>query len=106
MEEGNFMVTVMIERRCKPGKQEELRKLSAQLRSEVMFFPGFFSGHTLVSVYNPLTFLTVHEWMNIKDWDVWKNTPERKEVIRKINELLDEPQKESVYMLTDLAVAP
>ena len=41
------MVRVIIERRCRPGKEAELETLLVELRTRAMRQPGYISGETL-----------------------------------------------------------
>lgn len=100
------MVTILTERRCKPGKEEEFKKLSLELRAKVIFASGFYSAETLRSTDDPLLFLIIHTWMSVEQWEAWRNSPVRQEVIRNIEALLVETEKDSVFQPTDLAEAP
>jgi heme-degrading monooxygenase HmoA len=91
------MVRVIIERRCQPNKELELETLLVELRSKVVRLRGYVSGETLRSVDDPSLWLVISTWLDAELWKAWENSPERKEVITKIERLLVAPAKTSVF---------
>ncbi|MFB0559207.1 MAG: antibiotic biosynthesis monooxygenase [Dehalococcoidales bacterium] len=91
------MVRVIIERRCQPNKEAELDKLLVELRSKGVQQRGYVSGETLQSVDDPLLRLVISTWLDAELWKVWKNSPERRQMIAKIERLLVAPEKISVF---------
>lgn len=90
------MVRVIIERRCQPNKEAELEKLLVELRSKAMWQRGYISGETLQSVDAPSLWLVISTWLDAELWKVWENSPERQEMVTKIELLLVVPEKVSV----------
>lgn len=90
-------VKVIIERRLKEGKEEELAQLLRQLRAKALLASGYISGQTLRSVDDPRLYVVISTWKSLDDWRKWENDPERKEIQRKIEELLEEPAKFRIF---------
>ncbi len=90
------MVRVIIERRCQPNKEAELEKLLVELRSKAMWQRGYISGETLQSVDAPSLWLVISTWLDAELWKAWENSPERQEMVTKIEQLLVVPEKVSV----------
>lgn len=91
------MVRVIIERRCQPNKEPELETLLVELRSKVVRLRGYVSGETLRSVDDPSLWLVISTWLDAELWKAWENSPERQEVVTKIERLLVAPTKTSVF---------
>jgi len=90
------MVRVIIKRRCQPNKEVELEKLLVELRSKAMWQRGYISGETLQSVDAPSLWLVISTWLDAELWKTWENSPERQEMVTKIEQLLVVPEKVSV----------
>lgn len=90
-------VKILIHRRIKPGKEEELSQAVREIRSKAMNAPGFISGETLRSVEDPSVHLVISTWKTLEDWNRWINTPERKAFEQRISAILAEPTKISPY---------
>lgn len=86
-------IKVIIERRIKEGKEEELGQLLRQLRAKALMAPGYISGQTLRSVDDPRLYVVISTWKSLEDWRKWEQDPERNELQAKINQLLEEPAK-------------
>ena len=91
------MIKVVMERRSSPDKGEELKKLLEELRSKALQRNGSYSFETLRSVDDHSVWLTIASWTFAEEWETWKNSPERQEIINKMVPLLSEPAKESVF---------
>ncbi len=92
------MIKVIQERRCKPGNEEELKKLLEELRSRAFVQRhGSYAWETLRSVDDPSVWLVIALWTPLEEWKAWQNSPERQEIINKIEPLLLEPARESVF---------
>lgn len=70
---------VLIKRRFKKGKEEEIHSLLRKFRGRAMHQPGYVSGETLVDVADIQKSLVIATWKRLDDWNAWKNNPERKE---------------------------
>jgi len=90
-------VKVIIERRLKEGKEGGLAQLLRQLRAKALLASGYISGQTLRSVDDPRLYLVISTWKSLEDWRNWEEDPERNELQRKIDELLEEPAKFRIF---------
>lgn len=93
------MVRVIIERRCRPDKEEELENLLIELRSKAMQQRGFISGETLKSVDDPMLWLVVSTWLDDDMWKAWENSPTRRDTMNKMEPLMFVPEKISIFNL-------
>jgi heme oxygenase (mycobilin-producing) len=91
------MVSVIIERHCKPGKTADLEKYIYDLRMEAIPMRGFSSGQTLQSVNDPNFYLVISTWFSQELWDTWYNSAARHKMSRQINALLSSPEKVTVF---------
>lgn len=90
-------IKVIIERRIKEGKEEELGQLLRQLRAKALLAQGYISGQTLRSIDDPRLYLVISTWKSLEDWRRWEQDPERNELQAKVNELLEEPPKFRIF---------
>lgn len=90
-------VVVIIQRVAKAGKQEEVFELVKQLRARAVLQPGYLSGETFFSPTNP-THLILSRWRSLKDWRAWESSPERREILAKMEPLLVAPAVTDVYL--------
>ena len=87
------MVRVIIERRPKQGKEREMWTLLHELRKQGLPRPGYISGETLMGHDDPSLWVVIATWLSAEHWQAWVNSPERKELITKIEPLLAAPVK-------------
>ena len=90
-------VKILIQRKIKPGKENELAEAIREIRSEAMHARGFVSGETLRSAENSAIHLVISTWKSIEDWNNWVNTPERQAFQKRIDGILAEPAKIRTY---------
>lgn len=93
------MVTVIIKRRCRPGKEADLEKAILELRGGAMQQRGYISGETLRSADDPSVWLVISTWTSADLWRTWENSHERREMESKMASLLIQPQEVSVFSL-------
>lgn len=91
------MVRVVVERHCKPDKDEELERLLVELRSTVVKQRGYVSGETLRSIEDPSFWLVLSTWLDVNLWEAWEASAERQEVNKSVEPLLTQPEKVSVF---------
>jgi len=90
-------VKILIQRKVKPGKEEELNEIVRELRTKAMHAEGFISGETLRSIEDPSVHLVISTWKNIDAWNAWIESPERKALQEEVDAVLAEPTKMSPY---------
>jgi heme-degrading monooxygenase HmoA len=97
-EEGN-MIRVMIERRCLPGKEDELRNLIQEVRSDAVRRLGYITGETLRASDNPLHFLIISTWTTIEAWKAWESDRRKSFLIDgMMDSLLSEPEVVRIFI--------
>jgi len=90
-------VKILIQRKVKPGKEEALNDIVRELRSKAMYAEGFISGETLQSMANPSMHLVISTWKSIGAWNKWLKGTYRKEIKKKMKEVLVGPEKMTPY---------
>jgi len=81
-------VKILIQRKVKRGKEEELNQIVRELRLKAMYAEGFISGETLRSIQDPSIHLVISTWKSIEDFKKWLNTSYRKEIKKKIKTVI------------------
>jgi quinol monooxygenase YgiN len=94
-------VKILIQRRIKPGKQDQLGEAIKDIRPKVVQAQGFISGETLRSIEDPSLHLVISAWKSIDGWNSWLNSAERKAFEDAIAPVLTEPETISTYQ-TDI----
>jgi heme-degrading monooxygenase HmoA len=87
----------MIERKCQPGKEKQLRDLLLELRSAGMRQRGYISGETLREADNPSVFMVVSTWITRDAWKVWQTSRQRLLIEDMMNSLLTDARKVRVF---------
>jgi quinol monooxygenase YgiN len=90
-------VRILITRKFKQKHIEEAYRLLLELRSLVTLRQGYISGETLISADDPHEVLVISTWTNLKKWEDWVQTEKRKEYHRKLEPLLEAPERTKVY---------
>jgi len=83
-------VTVIIKRKWKVDKPEELLSLLTELRSRAKKQPGYISGETLKSLNSPQDFVVISKWETDDDWKKWLNNKERRDVQGEVDSMIGE----------------
>lgn len=91
------MIKVVIERRCRPGTENEMERLLVELRTKAIHQRGYVSGETLKSVDDPSLWLVLSSWLDVNLWKAWQESAERQEIASKMEPLLITPEKVSVF---------
>ena len=99
------IVRVIIERRCRPGKEADLERLLVELRTRAIRQPGYVSGetlrgHTLRTVGDSSLWLVISTWADAGAWQKWEMMPERLEIESKIEPLLVVPAEVTILKVT------
>lgn len=74
------MVRVMIETKCQPGKEEQLRDLLKELRSAAVKQKGYICGETLREVDDPSIFFIISTWIKLESWREWLTSRQRSSI--------------------------
>lgn len=93
------MIRVLIERRCLPGKEDELRNLVQEVRSDAVRRLGYISGETLRAADNPSHFMIISTWTTIDAWKAWESDRRKSFLIDgMMDSLLSEPEIVRVFI--------
>ena len=93
------MIRVIVERHLKEGKREDLIPLLIELRMAALRQPGYISGETLTKAEDPSTITVLSTWRSLKEWQAWEKTEARKKIYQKIEPLLRDKPKVSIYQI-------
>jgi len=90
-------VKILIQRKIKPGKENEFGKALRELRSKAIHAQGYISGETLCSIEDPSLHLVISTWNTLEDWNRWANSAERKAFQKRTDVMLDGPTNVTPY---------
>ena len=88
--EAEMPVHVVIKRKFKMNRPEELLPLMAQLSQRAKEQAGYISTDTLQSTDNPEDYLDVSKWETEEHWQEWFASRERRNIQGKIDSLIGE----------------
>ncbi|HYA90008.1 MAG TPA: antibiotic biosynthesis monooxygenase family protein [Thermodesulfobacteriota bacterium] len=89
---------IIIDRRVKKGKVLDFLKLLEELRKKALGAKGYISGETLQASDDPYNLIVISTWHNADEWKDWEKNPERTEIHDKIEKLMVEPTRVTVYV--------
>ncbi len=92
-----MIVKIFIQSKSDPAREKEFKQLLQELLSKAMQAEGFISGETMQSLEDPTVHLTVGAWRSITNWNIWFNSPERKAIQERFNQVLTEPVTMTLY---------
>ena len=90
-------VQVMIKRKWKVDKPQELLPLLEKLHTRAKEQPGYISGETLRSTEDPEDFLVISKWETAEDWKKWLKSKERRDLQGSVDSLIGEKTFYEVY---------
>jgi len=93
------MVRVVIQRHLKEGKKGDLMPLLRELRTAAMNYPGYITGETLASTGDPSIISVLSTWRSLEDWKAWEKSEQRIKLYGKVEPLLVEKPKVSIYQV-------
>jgi heme-degrading monooxygenase HmoA len=93
------MLRVVIQRHLKEGKKGDLLPLLRELRTAAMNYPGYITGETLASTGDPSVISVLSTWRSPEDWKAWEKSEHRVKLYEKIESLLVEKPKVSIYQV-------
>jgi len=90
-------VQVMIKRKWKIDKPQDLLPLLEELHNRAKNQPGYISGETLRSIENSEDFLVVSKWETADDWKNWLHCKERRDLQGRVDSLIGEKTFYELY---------
>ena len=91
-------IKVIISRKVAQGRQKDVLPLLMELRRHAMNQAGYISGETLKGVTDPGEFLVISTWKSLEEWKAWEEDPERREIQKDIDALLEEKTTAKTYL--------
>jgi heme-degrading monooxygenase HmoA len=92
-------IKVLIKRKIKDGKMNELSKLLIKARYDAMGQQGYISSETLSGCDDQNNVVVVSMWQKIENWNQWEKSELRAENETKFESLLDGPVEYETYNL-------
>ncbi len=92
-------VEVLIRRKIKEGKAEQVSPLIVKLRSLATIQPGYISGETLSCIDPPgkNEYMVISTWRSVDDWKKWFNSTDRNALDDQIEHLSREKSEYAIY---------
>lgn len=91
-------ISVMIQRTFNDSEKAiNLAPLIVKLRSLATVQPGYITGKTFHCLDCPGEYLVISTWHNLDAWNRWLNSEERKQIQKKIDDLLGEETQYRIY---------
>jgi heme-degrading monooxygenase HmoA len=94
-----MLVTALIKRKLKQGNTLEAFSLMNEMRSQAMNQRGYVSGKTLIDQNDPRKVVVFSEWIGLENWTAWKESSERLDLEKKLEEHLEGPTEIEEYSL-------
>ncbi len=92
-----MIVKVIIDRKASKKDEPEIQSLLAKLRNKAIEQAGYISGETLRSVDHPGETMVISTWLSLEHWNKWFKNPERIELQKMLDNMVEEPTTYSVY---------
>ena len=90
-------VQVMIKRKWKVDRPEDILPLLKELHSRAKKQPGYISGETLRSLEDPEDYLVISKWEKAEDWKKWLHSKERRDIQGRVDSLIGEKTFYDIY---------
>ena len=91
-------ISVIIQRKFKEKeKAEMLAPLIVNLRSLATSQPGYIAGKTFRCLDCEGEYLVISTWSSVEDWKRWRDSEQRMELQKQVDELLGEETQYRVY---------
>lgn len=90
------MIRVIIERSIAETLEANYEDTAKQTLQKAINAPGFISGESLKDHSNSRHRVILCNWRSIQDWQSWQQSHERKEMMDKLNLMLDKEEKITV----------
>jgi heme-degrading monooxygenase HmoA len=91
-------ISILIQRKINQNeKAEKLAPLIVKLRSLAAGQQGYLTGKTYRSLDRKGEYLVISTWSSLGAWKRWRDSEERMEIQKQIDDLLDEETQYRVY---------
>lgn len=90
------MIRVIIERSIAESLEANYEDTAKQTLQKAIRAPGFISGESLKDITNSRHRVILCNWRSTQDWQAWQLSHERKEMMDKLNLMLEREEKVTV----------
>ena len=87
------MIRVIIERTIAETMESNYEDTAKATLQQAVRADGFISGESLRDLNNPRHRIVLCKWRSAADWDRWFHSPERKEMMNKLNLMLEQEER-------------
>lgn len=87
------MIRVIIERIIAETLEANYEDIAMEIMQRAVRAPGFIAGESMKDLKNPRHRFVLCKWRNVTDWQSWQNSEERKELMDKLNLMLEHEEK-------------
>jgi len=87
------MIRIIIERFIADSLENNYEAAAKETLQKAVCTPGFISGESLKDTQNSLHRYIVCSWRSVQDWQQWQLSDERKEMMGKLNLMLEKEEK-------------
>lgn len=97
--EKTMVAKIIIKRRFKGGKTNQILALLNELRSRAMLQSGYISGETLTKKGYPNNMVVIATWQSLEDWYRWRENEERSKFEAMLEVYQERPAEYEEYTL-------
>jgi len=90
------MIRVIIERSIAESLEANYEDTAKETLQKAIRSPGFISGESLKDITNSRHRVILCTWRSLQDWQMWLLSEERKEMMDKLNLMLEREEKVTV----------
>tara|TARA_R110001592_G_scaffold296139_1_gene566469 strand:+ start:21773 stop:22057 length:285 start_codon:yes stop_codon:yes gene_type:complete len=87
------MIKVIIERFIADSLEANYEATAKEILQKAILSEGFISGESLKDIINPKHRFIICNWRSIIEWQQWELSHERKEMMDKLNLMLEKEEK-------------
>ncbi len=87
------MIRVIIERVIAESLEANYEDLAMEILQRAVRAPGFISGEAMQELSHPRHRFVLCKWRSAADWSVWYASTERRELMDKLNLMLEHEEK-------------
>ncbi len=85
---------------------EDVEPILQQLRANAIQYPGFVSDEYLVGSTDISKVILLSVWYNLDMWRTWENSTVRRKLHEKMQELLEEEPRTTIYAVHPVRLTP
>lgn len=90
------MIRVIIERSIAEDLEANYEEAAKETLQKAIVSPGFISGESRKDITNSRHRFILCTWRSLQDWQSWQHSSERKEMMDKLNLMLDKEEKVTI----------